>query len=243
MTWRRITQVTIFEAVEGSPELAKIRAEAEAMKQRALQGTVKTAAGEFGIGKGYSPGANQKFLDAYTKAVQSGTSGRAIMFAVTGNITRDAPEIEKMIAQLQRNKIGKDVQNVESPNLPQSHYQDIIGNPEDLMPPNKESQTETVQAPTRIMTMAPRVDTVDVMAPSLLPSLNPPTMIPSNAVPNNLIDASAETTVGSTLTTGDAYIPGDTSEDDPYNYEIAGDAGNTDAIGEDQANQDLGLGF
>lgn len=233
-----------YNAVEGSPELAAIRAQANALRDKALQGKVTTMGGTYAIGKGYSPGANKQWLDAYQKAVESGTSGRAMMFAVTGNVTRDMPQIQGMIAQLESNKIGKNVQDVQMPVLPKSTYEDVIGNPADLTP-DKINTTHDAQVPTQIATIAPRADTVDIMAPSLIPDLNPPSFIPNNSAPNNLIDANAETTDTNLTVTGDSYTPYDdttdtSSPEDPYGYAIASgdDQGNTM---DDASQQDVGL--
>ena len=238
---------------EGSPELAAVRAQALNLRNIALMGPVRTMGGTFAIGKGYSPNSNHAFLDEVAKR---GGISRSEMMAITGNVDRrTSPELQGLIQALEYNKSRpKQAMDISGISLPPSYYQELIGKPEDLTPEKMaEVARADAQAAGTIVTMGPRSDPFDVTTGSMLPQLNPPSMIPSSAAPNNLVDADAESTISDYTTEGDSYNPDDvdpnydytsdySNSDDPYAVDTSEDTSDTSTSEQDLSTLENQLG-
>lgn len=85
----------------GNADVAAMRRAAAAERAKALQGTVTTKGGTFGIGRGVAKGNVKGFdLDEYRRQVEAGASGTALKQKATGNLYRTQPEVADLIQKL-----------------------------------------------------------------------------------------------------------------------------------------------
>jgi len=145
------------------PRLASIRAEAA----RLLQEDIARLKPGIGIVRGNVPGFD---IRAYAAAVRAGASSTALKFAATGNVTRDTPRVQSLITQLSFNR-----------NNPRQAFEIATFQAENIGHP-KANQIPISSMP----------DPIDILAPGLVPAVEPVKVVPSLVPGMNLVDAQYE---------------------------------------------------